>query len=128
MQRRDLLRYICAGFLNLILFGCKKPAEQPSAPAAKKPVKISLEEKLVQLVQTELDYLEHNLEALKKFPKDYIEGHKGLPINIVPEVVAKVYLYGSDFFKNGMDTSKMVQYQAIYDPYQQPCGNVFARL
>ena len=38
------------------------------------------------------------------------------------------YLLSSDFFRNGADEGRSVNYLAYYDPYQRPCGNPFAQL
>ncbi len=40
---------------------------------------------------------------------------------------ASTYLLSSDFFRNGSDPSRTVQYVSFYDP-MIPCGNPFARL
>jgi hypothetical protein len=41
--------------------------------------------------------------------------------------LATLFLLSSDFFWNGADTSRTVQYVGLYDP-MRPCGNPFARL
>ena len=40
--------------------------------------------------------------------------------------LASTYLLSSDFFLNGADESRVVQYVRFYDP-MRPCGNPFAR-
>ena len=40
--------------------------------------------------------------------------------------IASTYLLSSDFFLNGADQSRVVQYLAFYDPLRG-CGNPFAR-
>lgn len=43
------------------------------------------------------------------------------------EYLATIFLLSSDFFWNGADASRTVQYRALYDP-MRACGNPFARL
>jgi hypothetical protein len=40
--------------------------------------------------------------------------------------LATLYLLSSDFFANGADESRVIQYLAYYDP-MKPCNNWFAR-
>jgi len=40
--------------------------------------------------------------------------------------LATVFLLSSDFFTNGADETRVVQYVVLYDP-MRPCGNPFAR-
>ena len=42
------------------------------------------------------------------------------------EHVTTLYLMSSDFFKNGADENRVVQYLGYYDPLV-PCNNPFAR-
>jgi hypothetical protein len=37
------------------------------------------------------------------------------------------FLLGSDFFRKGSDRSRRVRYLGLWDPYQAPCANPFAR-
>jgi hypothetical protein len=41
--------------------------------------------------------------------------------------LSTLYLLSSDFFANGSDESRIVQYRALYDPLQPPCSSPFAR-
>jgi hypothetical protein len=40
--------------------------------------------------------------------------------------LSQTYLLSSDFFVNGAQVSRVVQYRSLYDP-MVPCGNPFAR-
>jgi len=47
-------------------------------------------------------------------------------IQRIEDNLATTYLLSSDFFINGADESRTVEYLGLYDPLR-PCGNPFAR-
>jgi hypothetical protein len=57
-----------------------------------------------------------------------LSGHSALENGIRhgEERVVTMFLLSSDFFKSGMDETRVVQYLGYYDPLQA-CGNPFAR-
>lgn len=56
---------------------------------------------------------------------DHSDDHR-TRIERMTDSFAQTYLLSSDFFVNGADPARVVEYLSLYDPLR-PCGNPFAR-
>ena len=103
----------------------------------------SFDKAAVDIIRDELHYPKLDEQGLLKFVSDFsqnkngryrftIRGYSLLGISSsqsgkVNQLVT-AYMLSSDFFKNGMDESRVVKYLALYDPYLRPCAHPFSHI
>jgi hypothetical protein len=48
------------------------------------------------------------------------------PLKRMEDNIVSNFLLSTDFFQNGADINKKVNYLGFYDPYKRPCANFFS--
>jgi hypothetical protein len=104
----------------------------------------SFESAAISLIKDQLHFLRLDEEGLRKFATAFseskkndayrfaIRGYSFLGIDSsqsgkVNQLVTS-YLLSSDFFRNGMDESRVVKFVALYNPYTSPCAHPFSHV
>jgi len=97
-----------------------------------------------KVILNSLSYLKLDKNGVKQFVSDYFSYQPGVmenlrwkyyfivnkdisDSNVLYEMV-RIYLISSDFFTNGMDKNRIVQYTSFYNPYKGKVINPFSRL
>lgn len=94
---------------------------------------------LVSYLKSNFDYLTFNIDDAQftAFANEYLEYYREVPRETwyvlrggdeekhknVMDDFAMTFLMSTDFFKNGADESKPVNYVMFYHPYRSPCWN-----
>jgi hypothetical protein len=139
MKRRTFLASAAALLVGVI--GWRAAASSP-------------ESAVIKVVHKKLDYLKLDAAGVRRFAADLVArkaissarlrvidaagelytglsmSHDGALVNAIrhgEDRIVTQYLISSDFFKNGADKSRTVQYLGYYDPLVA-CNNPFARL
>ncbi len=95
--------------------GSKESARGMSVAEARK--------KVVEYLRLKLPYLRHGEGTLERFAAEYVRHFPpGTKPGPGPNLVAR-YLLSTDFFPNGADESKPLDWVEFYDPYISPCYN-----
>lgn len=84
----------------------------------------SLHDEAASRMASTLSYLDLRHEHLLRFLEDH-ESALG-PALTDPDSLADLcgrFLLSTDFFMNGADESRPIQYLTLYDPYHSPCFN-----
>jgi hypothetical protein len=115
--------------------------------------KSSSESAIVKILHKRLDYLHLDAAGVQRFARDLSARHEVSPLQLRAvdsmsavysnmklsadnrlqrlvgwgeDRIVTSYLVSSDFFRNGADMTRTVNYLGLYDPFI-PCGNPFAR-
>jgi hypothetical protein len=113
----------------------------------------SEQDAIVKVLYKKLDYLKLDAAGVQRFAQDVVRAHvmSSFRLRVIDsagpfytrmalsdnnqvesgirhgeERVVTLYLLSTDFFKNGADETRTVQYLGYYDP-MVACGNPFAR-
>ncbi len=109
------LAALAVGVLGAPGCGGGEPARGMSLEEARK--------KVVDYLRVKLPYLRHGKDTLERFAEEYVRHFPpGTRPGPGPNLVAR-YLLSTDFFPNGADESKPLDWVEFYDPYISPCYN-----
>lgn len=133
MQRRAFLRTAGLGAAALAL-----PA---TAFTARSFTPRGLHAAVSSILARELPYLKLDPEGVARFADEYFAEatlQQQMRVRVLALLrrptedswlvgnLVEEFLMGSDFFRTGMDESRVVQFQGIYTPYLRPCQHPFS--
>lgn len=136
LDRRRFLQWVWLGPAALLVgshTACRRTESEPDPPAAatgavRQPGKGRSRdpEHLAAELRRHFHYLELDEASLARYVRDYLR-HLAPPDLAGPDFYTR-FLLSTDFFQNGADESRTMQYVTFYDPYVTACRNPFARL
>ncbi len=121
LARRD---FLAAGTLAVLAVGVL--GAPGCGPAGGRGGGLSVAEarrRVVEYLRLKLPWLRHGKGTLERFAEEYVRHFPpGTKPGAGPNLVAR-YLLSTDFFPNGADESRPLDYVEFYDPYISPCYN-----
>ena len=81
------------------------------------------DETLATRLRRHLDYLSFDDDVIDAFVRDYRADSSRVAKGERTEAIASRFLLSTDFFQNGANQERSLDYVSYYDPYRSPCYN-----